>query len=101
MGKTSTLNLRMNPSLKKEVETILSRLGIPVSVAVDMYFNQIVIQGGIPFSPTLPKPSADIDVSQMNEETFHAKIQKGYDDYKSGRTKNAKDAFIDFERKHG
>ena len=35
MEKTSTLNLRVNPVLKHNVETVLGRLGIPVSTAVD------------------------------------------------------------------
>ena len=41
MEKSATLNLRINPTLKADVDTILSRLGIPMSTAVDMFFNQI------------------------------------------------------------
>ena len=59
MEKTATLNLRINPTLKADVDAILSRLGIPMSTAVDMFFNQIVLVGGIPFSVTIPKPPAD------------------------------------------
>ncbi|MDO4489239.1 MAG: type II toxin-antitoxin system RelB/DinJ family antitoxin [Eubacteriales bacterium] len=93
MEKTATLNLRVNPTLKTDAETILSRLGIPMSTAVDMFLNQVVLVGGIPFSVTLPKPPAEIDISQMSEAQFHAKLQGGYEDYKSGRTQNAKEAF--------
>ena len=35
MEKTATLNLRINPTLKADVDAILSRLGIPMSTAVD------------------------------------------------------------------
>ena len=55
MEKSATLNLRINPTLKSEAETVLSRLGIPMSTAVDMFLNQVVLVGGIPFSVTLPK----------------------------------------------
>lgn len=55
MEKSATLNLRVNPTLKSDAETILIRLGIPMSTAVDMFLNQIVLVGGIPFSVTLPK----------------------------------------------
>ena len=49
MGKSATLNLRVNPTLKSDAEKILSRLGIPMSTAVDMFLNQVVLVGGIPF----------------------------------------------------
>ena len=100
MEKTATLNLRVNPTLKSDAETILTRLGIPMSTAVDMFLNQIVLVGGIPFPVTVPKPPADIDASQMTEAQLHAKLQRGYDDYMAGRTQNATDAFAKFRESH-
>ena len=96
MEKSATLNLRINPTLKSEAETVLSRLGIPMSTAVDMFLNQVVLVGGI----TLPKAPADIDASQMTDVALHAKLQKGYDDYKAGRTENAAEAFKKFRETH-
>ena len=96
MEKSATLNLRVNPTLKKEAESVLSQLGIPMSVAVDMFLNQIVLARGIPFSVTLPKMPANIDASQMSDSEIHAKILRGYDSYKKGRTQNAADAFDKF-----
>ena len=63
-----------------------------MSTAVDMFLNQVVLVGGIPFSVTLPKAPADIDASQMTDAALHAKLQKGYDDYRAGRTENAAEA---------
>ncbi len=100
MEKSATLNLRVNPTLKSDAETILSRLGIPMSTAVDMFLNQIVLVGGIPFSVTVPKPPADIDASQMTEAQFHEKLQRGYDDCRSGNTKKAEEAFEEFRKSH-
>lgn len=79
--KSATLNLRVNPSLKADAEAILTRLGIP-------------------FSVTVPKPSADIDASQMTESQLHEKLQLGYDDYRAGITQNAADAFSEFRESH-
>lgn len=101
MEKSTTLNLRVNPTLKQDAESVLSRLGIPMSTAVDMFLNQVVLVGGIPFAVTLPKAPDSIDTAKMNEEEIHAKIQKGYDAYKSGRTRNAAEAFNSFREKHG
>ena len=100
MEKSATLNIRINPALKEEAETVLSRLGIPMSTAVDMFLNQIVLVGGIPFPVTLPKAPSDIDVSQLPKAAFHAKLRKGYDDYKTGRTENAAEAFKKFRETH-
>ena len=100
MEKSATLNLRVNPTLKSEAETILTRLGIPMATPVDIYLNQIELAGDIPFSVTVPKPPVDIDASQMTEAQLHAKLQRGYDDYKAGRTQNAADAFAKFRESH-
>ncbi len=96
MEKTATLNLRVNPALKQDAESVLGRLGIPMSVAVDMFLNQIVLVGGIPFAVTLPNAPESIDLTKMSEEQLHAKIQKGYESYKAGRTQNAAAAFEKF-----
>lgn len=49
MGKSATLNLRVNPVVKERAEKVLSQLGVPMSTAIDMYLNQISLTGGIPF----------------------------------------------------
>ena len=100
MEKSATLNLRVNPTLKQDAESVLGRLGIPMSTAVDMFLNQVVLVGGIPFSVTLPSAPACIDASKMSEEQLHAKIRRGYDDYKAGNVQNAADAFAKFREKH-
>lgn len=57
MEKTATLNLRVNPEVKERAEEVLSKLGVPMSTAINMYLNQISLTGGIPFAITLPKTS--------------------------------------------
>ena len=52
MEKTATLNLRVNPAVKENAEAVLSKLGIPMSTAINMYLNQISLTGGIPFPVT-------------------------------------------------
>ena len=97
MEKTATLNLRVSPDVKERSEAVLSRLGIPMSTAITIYLNQISLTGGIPFAVTLPKAPAAIDADQMTAEELHAKLEKGYEDIKAGRTQNAADAFVKFK----
>ncbi len=68
MGKSATLNLRVNPELKQDAESVLERLGIPMSTAVDMFLNQIVLVGGIPFSVTLPNVPEGIEAIGISEK---------------------------------
>ena len=56
MEKTMTMNLRVNPTIKKQAEDVLKQLGIPMATAVDMYLRQIIMTGGIPFSCPYPRP---------------------------------------------
>lgn len=101
MEKTATLNLRINPELKREAEAVLKRLGIPISTAIDMYLNQIVLVGGIPFAVTLPNAPERIDAVKMSDEQLHAKLQKAYEAYKEGRYSNAAEAFGRFRESRG
>ena len=74
MEKTATLNVRVNPTLKKDAESVLGRLGVPMSTAVDIFLNQIVLTGGIPFAITLPSVPENIDTTSMSTDEIHNKI---------------------------
>ncbi len=100
MEKTATLNLRVNPTLKKDAESVLGRLGVSMSTAVDMFLNQVVLTGGIPFAIILPSAPESIDTTKMSTDEIHDKIQKGYESYKAGRTQNAAKAFEKFRESH-
>ncbi len=89
MEKTATLNLRINPELKRNAELVLGQLGIPMSTAIDMFLHQVVLVGGIPFAVTLPPAPESIDISRMTPEQLIEEIQKGYDDYREGRVQPA------------
>lgn len=91
MEKTATLNLRVNPKVKEQAEAVLSRLGVPMSVAIDIYLKQISFTGGIPFAVSLPKAPDSVNMDLMTEEELHAKLQKGYDDIEAGRVRDAAD----------
>ena len=93
MEKTATLNLRVNPTVKERAEAVLSKLGVPMSTAIDMYLNQISLTGGIPFAVTLPKAPDVINADLMTDEQIHEKLQKGYDDMQAGRIQDAASAF--------
>ena len=70
MPKTDTINVRIEPELKKEVEETLNELGMNISEAITIYFKQIILTESIPFEIKKPK---------LNKETIKAieDVQKG------------------------
>jgi len=100
MEKTTTLNLRVNPTVKQRAEEVLSQLGMPMSTAIDIYLKQISLSGGIPFAVTLPKAPEAINADLMTDVDLRAKLQKGYDDMEAGKVQNATEAFKKFRETH-
>ena len=96
MGKTATLNLRVNPDVKENAEHILTQLGIPMATAIDMYLKQISLVGGIPFSVVLPKAERAINADMMTIAELRSKLEKGYDDIEKGNVEDAAMAFTKF-----
>ncbi|MEE1314198.1 MAG: type II toxin-antitoxin system RelB/DinJ family antitoxin [Faecalimonas sp.] len=100
MEKTATLNLRVNPTVKQRAEDVLSRLGIPMSTAIDMYLHQISLMGGIPFSVTLPKAPSSVNMDLMSSDEIHKILQEGYEDVVHGNVQDAASAFAKFRERH-
>ena len=52
--KTVMVTARVNPDLKTSTEKILRELGISTTEAINMFFTQINLRQGIPFSVEIP-----------------------------------------------
>jgi len=63
--KTANLNIRLDPELKKEVQTILDTLGLSPTEAVRAYFKQIQLQKGIPFELRIPNATTRKTLQEM------------------------------------
>jgi DNA-damage-inducible protein J len=64
MSRTVTVRARMAPGLKSEVETLLEQLGVTTTDAINMFFSQIRLRKGIPFSIEIP--------NKLTRQTFEA-----------------------------
>lgn len=100
MEKTTTLNLRVNPDVKRRAEEVLSQLGIPMSTAIDIYLKQISMTGGIPFAVTLQKAPVFVNADLMTTDEIHAKLKEGYNDIEKGNVQDASAAFQRFRETH-
>ncbi len=52
--KTALIQARIEPSIKKEVELILNKIGLSTSEAINIFFRRIMMEHGIPFSLKIP-----------------------------------------------
>jgi len=97
MEKTATLNIRVNPSVKKSAEMVLSQLGMPMATAIDVFLKQISLTGGIPFMITLPKAPATINADLMSTSEIRAMLQEGLIDIEKGNVHPAREVFTRFK----
>ena len=96
MEKTATLNLRVNPEVKKSAENVLYQLGVPMATAIDMFLKQVTLTGGIPFAVTLPKAPQDINADMMSASLIRNKLSEGLSDIENGRVSPAREVFARF-----
>ncbi|MBI3192952.1 MAG: type II toxin-antitoxin system RelB/DinJ family antitoxin [Ignavibacteriae bacterium] len=54
MSKTAIVNTRIEPTLKREVETIFQELGLSTTQAVTLFFAHVRNYRGLPFELRLP-----------------------------------------------
>ncbi len=99
--KSANLYARIEPEVKEEAEGILAALGIPASNAINMFYKQIILNRGLPFSVKLPADEKRVNLAELTEEEFHVELEKGYADMVAGKTKPAKKAFADIRKDYG
>lgn len=52
-----TVQARISPELKQEVDAILSTIGLTTAEAIRVFLTQVVNSGGLPFQPTAKAPN--------------------------------------------
>ncbi len=97
MAKTANIYARIEPEIKEKAEMILETLGIPASNAINMFYKQIILTGGIPFELKVP---TILDASKMTKEELDVELQKGFDDINAGRVKSAEVVFETLSREY-
>jgi len=58
MAKTATVRARVEPSLKAKAEVVLRRLGMSPTVAITLFYEQIVRQRAVPFAVVMPNATS-------------------------------------------
>lgn len=99
MSKTANVYARIEPETKREAEKILESLGLTSSVAINMFYKQIILNQGIPFNLKTKKTIPA--VSEMTEEELTYELEEGMKDSKEGNLVPADEVFQKLEEKYG
>lgn len=78
------LTIHVDPVVEGQAEKVLNRLGVSLSTAVNMYFNQIVMTDSIPFDVKVTE-NEQPRRERSGDGEIQARIRQGYDDYNAGR----------------
>lgn len=57
--KTAAVHSRIEPEIKEKAESILHRLGVSPTEAIRMFYTQIALRNGLPFSIDLPNEETE------------------------------------------
>lgn len=94
--KTASVNARIDQNIKNQAEAILSRIGLPRSVAIDLYYRQIIMHGGIPFALTVPEPSLPAR-EKMTKTQFDRMMATGLEQAKADDSYDFDEVFNELE----
>ena len=54
MAKTEMIRARVEPELKCQAEEVLSGLGLSPTEAITLFYRQVTLHNGLPFSVRIP-----------------------------------------------
>ncbi|MBM3701297.1 MAG: type II toxin-antitoxin system RelB/DinJ family antitoxin [Actinobacteria bacterium] len=74
--KTSTIHLRVEPDIKNDVEKLLDRLGLTTTDAINIFLNQVVLTGGLPFPVKIPQPNKETLAAIKEAEEIKRGVMK-------------------------
>lgn len=88
--RTANVIARVEPDVKEKAENILKGMGIPSSVAINMFYRQIITDNGLPFQPSknVRAPKA---LSEMSREEFNARMAESLRQADHGEVSSVED----------
>ncbi len=83
MVKTSTISARIDPETKNRAEQVFRELGLTSSQAITLFYKQVELQQGLPFTVKLPNEltakALENARSRSNMEDFNT-VEDLFDD---------------------
>ncbi len=93
MANTTAVYARIDTGLKEHAESILTKLGITPSSAIQMLYSQIVLCNGMPFELRIPSPRP-VSAGGLTQAELDAELMKGVESLKVGKGISAEEVDI-------
>lgn len=94
--KKANVNVRIQENIKQQAEQILETIGVSRAAAIDMFYRQIILNNGIPFSLKIP---GSLPVREyMDEKAFNTMMINGYAQAIQGDSYDMEDVFSELEK---
>ena len=70
MNKSAVVHARIEPQTKKQAESVLRKLGLSPTEAIRLFYRQICLRRGLPFSVLIPNEltAKTLKKSQLGED---------------------------------
>lgn len=65
MAKTATINMRVNPQIKSDAESIFESLGMTLTEAINVFLHKSIMDGGLPFEVRQSRYNAETEAAMM------------------------------------
>ena len=67
MAKSAMIRARVEPELKRQAEELFSELGLSATEAITLFYKQVTVHRGLPFSVRLPNAETVEALRQARE----------------------------------
>ena len=72
MSKTATINMRVNPEVKSNAESIFASLGMSLTEAINVFLHKSIMEGGLPFDVRQPRYNATTEAAMREARDIMA-----------------------------
>ena len=94
--KSANVLARVEPEVKEQAEAILSKLGVPASVVINMLYKQIIMTKSIPFPLSVPDEPLSRDAMAVAE--FNTMMETGLSQTRTDDSRPVSDVFADLRK---
>ncbi len=101
MANTTPLAYRIDSDLKTGAESIIYDLGMTPTVAIQMFYKQIIINHGLPFDAKLRSYQPPIALGSLSTDELNAELMKGYESIKHEKKYSPDEVDTIFEKEFG
>ena len=67
MNKTAIVRAKIEPQLKANVEGIFEQLGLTTTEAITLFYQQVELNKGLPFSVNIPNQTTELTFKKTDQ----------------------------------